>query len=268
MARERDPNRDKAFELYEESGGSLGYREIARELDILPKTVSAWKTRDRWDMQMKSKSTNKSVDSAKKSTKGSTNADNSKKAKKRGGNPNPSNGFAKHNQAATKNAIFSKYIPAESLEIMDSLEYKTPADILWDQITIQYTAIIRSQKIMEVKENETIKAINKIKSDAGIVVGADMAGEIVNEIGYELSFAFDRQANFINALSRGMSELRNLVKQFNVIADEDDERRLKIEVMQLKVVESELNIDIKDRTLAAMDEDSEDKDINITFFSK
>lgn len=48
MARKRDPNRDKAFELFKEHSGNITNREIANQLDVLEKTISAWKSRDKW----------------------------------------------------------------------------------------------------------------------------------------------------------------------------------------------------------------------------
>lgn len=48
MARKRDPNRDIAFELFKEHSGNITNREIAKQLDVLEKTISAWKSRDKW----------------------------------------------------------------------------------------------------------------------------------------------------------------------------------------------------------------------------
>ncbi len=48
LPRKRDPNRDKAFEMYKEHGGAITNREIAKQLDVLEKTISAWKSRDKW----------------------------------------------------------------------------------------------------------------------------------------------------------------------------------------------------------------------------
>lgn len=52
MARGRSPNRDKAFELYKESNGEIQNREIANILGIPEKTVSAWKSRYKWDAEI------------------------------------------------------------------------------------------------------------------------------------------------------------------------------------------------------------------------
>lgn len=49
MARARDPNRDKAFEIWQESGGSIKLKEIADQLSIAEGTVRGWKNKDKWD---------------------------------------------------------------------------------------------------------------------------------------------------------------------------------------------------------------------------
>ena len=131
----------------------------------------------------------------------------------------------KGNQNAKKHGFFSKYIPQETLEIMGMVEEKSPADLIWDQIMIQYAAIIRAQSIMFVTDkDEMIKELKKEKhSESG------------SEVEYEFQFAWDRHATFLNAQSRAMSELRSLIKQFNELATEDDERRLKLELLQAQI---------------------------------
>ncbi|MEN2467956.1 hypothetical protein AAIB49_18215, partial [Ornithinibacillus sp. JPR2-1] len=59
----------------------------------------------------------------------------------------------------------------------------------------------------------------------------------------EFQFAWDRQATFLTAQSRAMSELRNLIKQFNDLAHDDDERKLKLELMQLNIDKTKSEID-------------------------
>ncbi len=54
--------------------------------------------------------------------------------------------------------FFSNYLPEETLELIQEIKTKTPLDILWDQIIIEYAAIIRAQKIMHVEsKDEMIK---------------------------------------------------------------------------------------------------------------
>ena len=56
------------------------------------------------------------------------------------------------NANAVKHGLFQKYLPKDTLDIIDSMDDKTPLDLIWDSIQIQYAAIIRAQKIMYVKD--------------------------------------------------------------------------------------------------------------------
>ncbi|HHK0761681.1 TPA: phage terminase small subunit [Enterococcus hirae] len=49
MARKRDPRRDEAFELFKKSNGTITNREISEKLSVPEKTISAWKSRDKWN---------------------------------------------------------------------------------------------------------------------------------------------------------------------------------------------------------------------------
>ena len=49
MPRARDPNRDKAYEIYKNFSGKVDLVEIASQLNISPGTVRGWKSKDRWD---------------------------------------------------------------------------------------------------------------------------------------------------------------------------------------------------------------------------
>jgi len=62
------------------------------------------------------------------------------------------------NSNAVTHGFFRKIFPedSETLEIIESIQVKSPLDILWDQIVIQYAAIARSQKIMFVKDQDDI----------------------------------------------------------------------------------------------------------------
>ncbi|MGH0053380.1 MAG: terminase small subunit [Sphaerochaetaceae bacterium] len=52
MPRARNPNRDKAFELYKASKGEKPLVEIAEELGASPGTVRGWKNKDEWDAKV------------------------------------------------------------------------------------------------------------------------------------------------------------------------------------------------------------------------
>ncbi len=52
MARARDPNRDKAFEIWKQSKGEIKLKDIADQLGISEGTVRGWKNKDQWDKQV------------------------------------------------------------------------------------------------------------------------------------------------------------------------------------------------------------------------
>ena len=83
-----------------------------------------------------------------------------------------------------------------------------PLDVLWDQIQIAYAAIIRSQKIMYVKDIKD-KTIEKIEEKDGKVIGEK----------WEVQQAWDKQANFLKAQSRAQGELRSMIKQYKELAE-------------------------------------------------
>ncbi|HBX22658.1 MAG TPA: hypothetical protein DEF34_03320 [Desulfotomaculum sp.] len=49
MARERSPNRDKAHELWKQSGGKMLLKDIAAQLGVSDTQVRKWKNQDNWD---------------------------------------------------------------------------------------------------------------------------------------------------------------------------------------------------------------------------
>lgn len=52
MGRQRDPNRDKAFEIYKASNGEISLIDIAVQLGVSDGTVRGWKAKDGWDAKI------------------------------------------------------------------------------------------------------------------------------------------------------------------------------------------------------------------------
>jgi uncharacterized protein YjcR len=202
----------------------MKYKDIAEKYGVSLNTVKSWKKRYGWTRE-KGAHKKKGVH-PKKETRGAP-----KKNKNAVGH-----GAPKRNQNASTHGFFAKYLPQESLDIIDSLHDKSGADMIWEQILIQYAAIIRAQKIMFVNDkDEMIKEIKKEKESWGDGSGSQ-------ETEWEFQFAWDRQATFLNAQSRAMSELRSLIKQFDDIAHIEDERRLKLEQMSVSIDKTKAEI--------------------------
>ncbi|XYG87302.1 phage terminase small subunit [Heyndrickxia coagulans] len=230
------PNWDEIRKEYESSKKTL--KELAEKYNVKLGTLKSRKSREKWSRGSPKKDATKGKKVASQKKKDATHKKGApfgnSNAKGNRGNKNASP--PKRNTNALKHGFFSKYIPQETLEIMGMLDEKSPADLIWDQIMIQYAAIIRAQQIMFV-ENE-YDMTKEIKKKEKIM---SMDSEIEKKE-WEIQFAWDKQATFMNAQSRAMSELRSLIKQFNELAHEDDERRLKLEQMQLNIDKTKAKI--------------------------
>lgn len=98
--------------------------------------------------------------------------------------------------------------------------------MLWESIELHYANIIYSQSIMFVKDKEDItKEVKKTES-----VSSESMD--IEKVEWEIQFAWDKQANLLNAQSRAFAEFRNLIKQFDELAHVDDKRRLELEKMR------------------------------------
>lgn len=171
----------------------LKYREIAEKYGVSISAVKSWKSRY-WSQE-----------------KDATIPNNK--------------GAPDNNKNAVTHGFFANWLPSETLAIMNEVATSKPEDILWNNIMIQYTAIIRAQKIMYVSDHGDLS-----KEEAGW-----SSGKNSNSERYSLQYAWDKQANFMNAQSRAMSTLASLIRQFVAIADEHDERRKKLEYMEVQV---------------------------------
>lgn len=186
MARAPDERVNRARELFDQG---MKLIEIAKTLQVSEGTVRSWKSRYKWG--------NATLQKEKRNV-----------AKKRGGQPGNKNavgdGAPEKNDNAVKHGLFAKYLPEETLELVEQAGKMNPLDVLWDQIMIQYAAIIRAQKIMHVRDQEdvTTAKIGEGSSDTGY-----------NEK-WEVQQAWDKQANFLQAQARAMTSLNGMIKTY------------------------------------------------------
>lgn len=216
MVRPRNPNRDKAKQLWIESGKSLALVDIAAKLGCSPSQVRKWKSQDKWDGEVKG-----SVPIEKEryqTMKSNGNAVGNK------GNKNASP--PKRNSNALKHGLYAKYLPGETYELAEAFDTEDPADLLWGQITTTHALILQTHKIMHVTDNE----------DHSKEVSGWSSGEGGSSETYALQYAWDKHANYINTITRAANSLSNLIKQFVSLADEQDERRKKLELMDAQIV--------------------------------
>lgn len=60
----------------------------------------------------------------------------------------------------------------------------------------------------------------------------------------KMQFAWDKQATFMNSLSRSMAELRNMLKQYVEMTNYDDDRLLEIKRMTAAIEKTNAEIEV------------------------
>jgi len=217
--KERNPNRDKAFEIYREYQANITNKQIAEKLNEKVRNIEYWRKADKWNQKYNPK----------------------------GGAPlgnKNSNGPPEGNQNARTYGWYSKHYPTTSRNLIKEAEEAggTLLDILWAQIMTQWIAIIRAQKIMHVtSKKEMIKELKKSREKKKIrQTEKTNTNEDECEYEYEFQFAWDRQATFLNSQSRAMAELRNLIKQYDEMLHNNwdsatEEQKLRVEKLRVQV---------------------------------
>ena len=226
MPRPRSPNRDKALQLWLDSGRKRQLKDIAAELQVSEEQIRKWKNQDKWDKV--------TLPNAK------GNVTNHKGAP--AGNQNAvGHGAPKQNKNAEKYGFFSKYLPEETVSIIQEMP-TDPLDILWDQVQIAYAAIIRAQSIMYVRDQKDV-TITKI---------GHKDGETVTEERWEVQQAWDKHGNFLQAQARAQKTLEGLIKQYDELLHKNWELASEEQKARIAVLKSQVEKD-------------EEKSIQITF---
>lgn len=213
MARAPDQRIKQAKELYLQGKKLV---EIASQLNLPEGTVRRWKCTHKWDNERSVKNSERSK-------------------RKKGGQPGNHNATGPPgNKNAEKYGFFSKYLPEETVSIIQEMP-TDPLDVLWDQIQIAYAAIIRAQQIMYVRDQKdcTERIVMSSCSDTG-------SSEATS-----YQEAWDKQASFLKAQSRAMTDLRGSIKQYDEMLHKrwdlaTEEQKARIE--QLKVNTSRLRL--------------------------
>lgn len=188
----------KKVQILYEKGST--FKAILEQYKIPAKTVRQWASKYKWEREKGSKKTTETKQKVSSVCIGKL-----------------------QNTNAVKHGLFSKYLPAETLELVGSIEAMSPLDILWENICLKYAAIIRSQKLMYVEDaNDCTKRIT-------------LEGEA---IAYQYTEAYEKQASFLIAQSRAMGTLMNLIKQYEELCRSDfatEEQKLRIEKLKTEI---------------------------------
>lgn len=145
------------------------------------------------------------------------------------------------NKKAMKHGFFARYLPDETLDIVQQLENKSQIEILAEQIILAYASILRAQKIMYVKDRDD--TTKEIQTDG------------LESTGYMIQMAWDKQASFMQAQARAQAQLANMIRLY----DELSRSELAAEAQRVKIEQ------IKAATLKINGEDTEDEGVIINY---
>ena len=214
MGRARDPNRDKAFEIYSEHNGNIELIEIAERLGVSAGTVRGWKSKDKWEPKIKGTFQKKNTERSKNprgAPKGSKNA--------------LGHGAPKGNTNALKHGLFAKYLPQEVYEIAQELSEKQPIDILWENITLTYANLLHAQCILYVQD---------VDDTTSVLIATTAKGGA----SYEIHTSWDKQGKALAAIARAQTELRGMIKTYDELTRSPlvtEEQRLRIENLKAQL---------------------------------
>ena len=214
MGRARDPNRDKAFEIYSENNGNIELIEIAERLGVSAGTVRGWKSKDKWEPKIKGTFQKKNMERSKNprgAPKGSKNA--------------LGHGAPKGNTNALKHGLFAKYLPQEVYEIAQELSEKQPIDILWENITLTYANLLHAQRILYVQD---------VDDTTSVLIATTAKGGA----SYEIHTSWDKQGKALAAMARAQSELKSMIKTYDELTRSPlvtEEQRLRIDNLKAQL---------------------------------
>jgi len=211
-------NKEFAFEDYQKG---MKYKDIAQKYNVSLNTVKSWQKRNKWTREK----------GAPETQKGCT--------LKRGAQPGNKNATGPpQNKNAEKHGFLTKWLPEETMQIMGAIQSANPLDLLWDNIQLQYTAIIRAQKLMYVRDQEdtTTTKIGEGYSDSG------------SSEKWEVQQAWDKHATFLNAQSKAMKTFESMIKQYDELLHKNWELATEEQKTRIAVLKVKANLDDNETT--------------------
>lgn len=224
MARARNPNRDKALEIYIKNKGNIKTSKLAEILNEKPKTVSSWKSKDNWNEKIPRVG----------APKGNKNAKGSKGNKSAKGAPKGNLNNLKHgnyisNSRYTKKNL-SKMYPKIKLNIINELDEETSLEKLWNNIVELEASIIMAQKITYVtNKSDMSKELKKVSTGKSDVIE------------YEIQFAWDKANNTLSTEAAARKKLSDMIKQYEELLHKNWDLATEEQKARLELIKAQTN---------------------------
>jgi uncharacterized protein YjcR len=133
-------------------------------------------------------------------------------------------------QNALKHGFFAKLLTEEDLALVAEIVQKDPTEILWENIVIQYVAIIKAQRLMRVRNQEDHSdfAVEEVETQT-------RDGKTVHKtVRKERQWAWDKHAQFLQVQSRAMAALESMLARYEQMCDQLRVQRQELEVEKLR----------------------------------
>lgn len=245
MARQRSPNRDKALEMFINARGKITNKEIAETLKEKEKTVSNWKSRDKWNVVLQSK--HRSTTNKAGAPKGNSNAKGNK------GNKNAS--APKRNKNAVKTGehetIYAAYLTEEEKSLFNNQIDTSIA--LMEEINLLRVRQLRMLKRLKQAENglndneKTIlyelRGRKTLIESKGKKIPVELDAELTQTEKQErITRRIDDVLRIEDALTRVSNLLTRTIKQYEDLELIDHNVRKQTEEIKLRELEARTKI--------------------------
>ncbi|GGC87896.1 phage terminase small subunit [Enterococcus wangshanyuanii] len=252
MARKRDPRRDKAFELFKENAGNIANRKIAEILDVPEKTISGWKSKDRWNNKMNGvlQTDERSTPNNKGSTKNRGGAPlGNQNAKGNKGNSEAAPPVGNKNAVTTGEfeSLYSDYLDDEEkdllqLEVDPFLVLQKEINLLRIRQSRMLKRIAEAEKDLNTREQNLLYELRgrkKIVESKGKQVAINNPELIITEKRVKETPKIELILRIEDALTRVNNSLTKAIKQLSDI--DMDKTRKGVYIAQEKKLKAETN---------------------------
>lgn len=214
LPRVRSPERDKSFELYKESGGTLENRRIAEQLSVSEKTVGGWKCKDKWDevlngvLQKNERSTPK--------TRGAPKGNKNAAGNSGGAAPKGNINAIKHGAYQT---IYADYLPEDEKEIYEQMpgEADLEAEIRLLRLKMARLLNRTDTHFYDMYGGRHDKELSEEDRDAGVMACAEQLEKLVKTQNLIKRRALDEEEQRAR-----IEKLQAEVARMNEDAEDDD----------------------------------------------
>lgn len=243
MARAKNPNREKAFNIYKEYKGNIKLSEIAEMLLEKPSNIRSWKRIDEWDSKLPKVG----------APKGNKNAKGNKGNQKAQGAPRGNVNAVKHGGYMSNERYIEKMqniLPKSLINTMKTLDNESTLDKLWRNIIMLDAKIANAYKIIEVK-NSKDHDIEIKKHDEDFIE-------------HEILFAIEKEVKADTAIAKMKDSLSKMLKLYEEILNKDwdlatEEQKVRIKKMKQDIAYSKSRTEVEKSKIVNNEKNKEDK---------